>query len=61
MSDDAKTLQHAERVPIPMEQVTIAWLAFLERKTGEPAAIIAGRFLRDLQRQFGEAAGMRLN
>jgi hypothetical protein len=58
---DAETLKDAERVPVPMEQATIALFAFLERETGEPAAIIAARILQGFRDQFGEVAGARLN
>lgn len=51
---------YVERVPIPLDQPTIAALAFLERQTGEPAAEIAGRFLADLCREFGRSQGAKL-
>jgi hypothetical protein len=51
---------YVERVPIPLDQRTIAALAWLERTTGEPAAQIAGRFLADLCAQFGKVKGATL-
>jgi hypothetical protein len=38
--------EYVELVPIPLDQTCIAGLARLERITGEPAAKMAGRFLR---------------
>ena len=55
-----KAEEYTERVPIPLDQPTIAWLAWLEKTTGEPAAAMAGRFLRDLRDQFGAASGARV-
>lgn len=60
MSKRPEDEPYVERVPIPLDQPTIAWLAWLERKTGEPAAAIAGRFLRDVRDQFGGTTGARL-
>jgi hypothetical protein len=57
MSERPEDETYVERVPIPLDQPTIAWLAWLERTTGEPAAKIAGRFLRDARDEFGHAAG----
>jgi hypothetical protein len=45
---------YVEYVPIPLDQPTIAWLAWMERTTGEPAAKLAGRYLKDLREQFGQ-------
>jgi hypothetical protein len=52
---------YVECVPIPLDQPTIAWLAFLERETGEPAAKIAGRLVRHAHMMFGRVLGSRLN
>lgn len=58
---ETKAEVYVERVPIPLDQPTIAWLAFLERTTGEPAAQIAGRFLSECRQEFGRVGGTRLN
>jgi hypothetical protein len=50
--DDEKP--YVEYVPIPLDQPTIAWLAWMERTTGEPAAKLAGRYLKDLREHFGK-------
>ena len=62
MSNRPEDDVYVEVVPIPLDQPTIAWLAWLEQKTGEPSAKMAGRFLRDLRVQFGSGgAGARVH
>ena len=56
-----KPEQYVERVPIPLDQPTIAWLSWLEHETGEPAAEAAGRFLRACRDQFGWTPGSRMH
>jgi hypothetical protein len=57
MSQKPETETYVERVPIPLDQPTIAWLASLERDTGEPAAIIAGRILSEVRAGSKRADG----
>ena len=60
MSERPETEEYVERVPIPLDQPTIAWLSWLEKTTGEPAAKAAGRFLRAVRDQFSVETGARI-
>ena len=55
-----KPEEHVEEFPIELDQPTIAWLAWMERTTGEPARQIARRFLRQCRDEFGAVTGARL-
>lgn len=61
MSEAAEKTEYVEDVPIPLDQPTIAFLAWLERATGEPAREIASRFLRDMRDQFSAERGGQLH